>query len=76
MVFEPDTYSESWTITENIIVEPRREFFLQNRDKTAGQMSAVGTPCPYCEQRFGSHLTLFYCEITLFCAKLALLSVV
>jgi hypothetical protein len=37
MVFEPDTYSESWTIMENIIVEARREFFLQNRDKTAGQ---------------------------------------
>ena len=37
MVFEPDTYSESWTIMENIIVEARREFILQNRDKTAGQ---------------------------------------
>ncbi len=37
MAFEPDTYSESSTIMENIIVEARREFILQNRDKTAGQ---------------------------------------
>ena len=37
MVFEPDTYSESSTIMENIIVEAHREFILQNRDKTAGQ---------------------------------------
>ena len=71
MVFKPDTYSESSTILENIIVEAHREFILQNRDKTAGQTSVVGTPCPYCEQRFDAHMALFYCEITLFCAKLA-----
>ncbi len=43
MVFEPDTYSESSTILENIIVEAHREFILQNRDKTAGQSGASGT---------------------------------
>ena len=46
MVFEPDTYSESWTIMENIIVEARREFILQNRDKTARQSGVVGAPRP------------------------------
>jgi hypothetical protein len=33
MVFEPDTYSESSTVMENIIVEALREFIIQNRDK-------------------------------------------
>ena len=43
MVFKPDTYSESSTVMENIIVEAHREFILQNRGKTAGQSSATGT---------------------------------
>jgi hypothetical protein len=34
MVFEPDTYSESSTVMENIIVKALREFIIQNRDKT------------------------------------------
>ena len=67
MVFEPDTYSESSTIMENIIVEARCEFILQNRGKTAGQTSVVGAPCPYCEQRFGAHMALFHYEIQQFC---------
>ena len=37
MVFEPDIYSESLTVMENIIVEALHEFILQNWDKTAGQ---------------------------------------
>jgi hypothetical protein len=37
MVIEPDTYSESSTLMENIIVEVLREFILQHEDKTAGQ---------------------------------------
>jgi hypothetical protein len=40
MVFEPDTYFESSTVMENIIVETLREFILQNRGKTAGQSGA------------------------------------
>ncbi len=40
MVFEPDTYSESSTILENIIVDAHREFILQNRVKTADQSGA------------------------------------
>ncbi len=49
MVFKPDTYSESSTILENIIVEAHREFILQNRVKTAGesaQNECYGAPLP------------------------------
>jgi hypothetical protein len=38
MVFKLDIYFESLTIMENIIVA-HRELILQNRDKTAGQIS-------------------------------------
>jgi hypothetical protein len=49
MVFEPDAYSESSIIMENIIVEALREFIIQNRDKTgkqSGKNKCCGSPCP------------------------------
>jgi hypothetical protein len=45
MVFEPDAYSESSIIMENIIVEALREFIIQNREtKWKKQVLRVSLP--------------------------------
>jgi hypothetical protein len=49
MDFKPDTYSESLTVMENIIVEARREFMIKIGGKIEGQSGkneCFGTPLP------------------------------
>jgi hypothetical protein len=60
VVFEPNTYFESLTIMENIIVEARHESILLNKE-TPGQ-SGKNATVPLARS-VSSVLTLFHCEV-------------